>query len=240
MTWEILILTQPARSHFLKQLLSILEPQVAAAKDVSIRVNMFHHEYTLGHNRERMRRTSYADYVCFIDDDDVVSRDYVSSIAPLLDGVDYIGFKVQVYNPNQTLGPLAVHSLQFREWKSGGHWKPTGESILERDISHLNPMRRELALAAPMEGGRGEDDRWAHATRALGIVNTEHFIDSVLYHYLRRRRKRDARDWKDPWRMRMIEDLARKPRYINPACKRHQEMLRRQRMGFKVAGLNPS
>ena len=114
-----------------------------------------------------------------------------------VDGVDQIGFQLQCYMANKLLAPT-YHSLSGSNWYSNenGHY---------RDISHLNPMRRELALRKPMSGGYGEDHRWADAMR--GLVKTEHYVDKILYHYIARSRKDDRKDFNDPWRLQMIEKL---------------------------------
>jgi glycosyltransferase involved in cell wall biosynthesis len=124
-----------------------------------------------------MRQSATGDYICFIDDDDLVHPQYVSMIYPLLDGVDYIGFDVE-QRINGSHRAVAQHSLQFSgvgQDDRRGHW---------RDISHLNPMLRTLALTEPMMGFPGEDTGWATAMRNLGIVKTEHYIPFILYYYM--------------------------------------------------------
>jgi hypothetical protein len=121
-----------------------------------------------------LRRASNAEYIAFVDDDDLVAPDYVSTILPLLDGVDQIGFELQCYIDAVALPKKTIHSLRHTGWFENalGYF---------RDISHLNPMRRELALLEPMEGGHGEDKRWSDRMR--GKVKTEHYIPRVMYHY---------------------------------------------------------
>jgi len=59
-----------------------------------------------------------------------------------------------------------------------------GRHFARRKVYQLgNPIRRELALLVPFEGGRGEDFSWAERLRATGRVKTEHFIPEVMYHY---------------------------------------------------------
>lgn len=198
MKLEILILTQPKREPFLKQLLSILSPQVNG-KDVRL---LIHEDKegrlgTLGESRERMRRESLGDYIAFIDDDDFVSPHYVERILPLLDGVDQIGFDLLYFEDGMPIKP-AHHSLQYATWASD-------DTAFYRDISHLNPMRRELALEVPMSGTHGEDMRWSIAMR--GKVKTEHYIHEELYFYLFRYYKDDATDYLAPRRLKLLEML---------------------------------
>jgi glycosyltransferase involved in cell wall biosynthesis len=236
-TWDILILTQPSRWPFLAQLLAILEPQVEPR--VNVRIHRFDDRLPLGGNREEMRQASRADYLCFVDDDDVLPPDYVARILPLLDGVvDQIGFRLQCHIDGTPFG-TTIHSLAAKGWHDDGR-------LYWRDISHLNPIRRGLALAVPMEGGYGEDHRWADRLRATGLVRSERFVGDVgaigtarwplttvaiaaapvMYHYLARTHKDDARDAAAAYRLALIERLragatpAPRPSPDAPRCER--------------------
>src|ERR1035437_1150412 len=182
MKWEILILTMSTRKDFLNRLLVFLGPQIVPGVKITIRT--CDPKHTLGENREMMRRAATAEYINFIDDDDLVAPDYVDRILPLLDGVDQVGFECEVWSDN-----VKDQKRDFHVLKAGG-WHEN-EWAFWRDISHLQPMRRELALAEPMEGGHGEDSRWADKMR--GKVKTEHYIDKILYFYFFRSNKNRAK-----------------------------------------------
>lgn len=169
------------RKQFLIRILDCLEPQLTPEVKVTVRV--CDPMLTLGENREVMRQASVGEYMAFVDDDDVVACDYVKTILPLLDGVDIVGFECQLYVDGELDPHRDYHTI------AAGSWYNT-ETAFYRDISHLQPIRRDLALAAPMEGGHGEDGRWADKMRALGIIKTEHYIaDKVMYYYLFRNGK---------------------------------------------------
>jgi hypothetical protein len=180
--WELLILTMPTRVEFLRRLLISLEPQCASNPEVSIRIRTCDPRYTLGENREMLRRSSEASYLSFVDDDDGVDPEFVSTILPLLDGIDYVGFDVQAYIDGKPLVKITHHSLRYDGWYET-------DEFYARDISHINPMRRDLVLLEAFEGGHGEDVRWADRMRARGVLKTERYIDRVLYHYYFRTRK---------------------------------------------------
>lgn len=187
MKWSILILTQPSRKLFLARLMDVLRPQLENilgwARDVEVVAKEFDKRYSLGYNRQLMIDAARGEYVCFVDDDDLVAEDYVSRILPLLDGADYIGFQLQCYMDGAPFS-RTYHSLKYDRW-----WND--EKGYYRDISHVNPIRRELALKAWMSGGHGEDSRWATDLRKLGVVKTENYVDDIMYHYLVRRVKND-------------------------------------------------
>ena len=210
----------------LKQLLSLLEPQIQALGlrkfeqvDVLIQEDqsamLYGDPAGVGDSRESLRRLSSGEYICFLDDDDLIAPDYVSTILPLLDGIDQVGFEVKAFRDHEPIAPT-IHSLACGNWSEETGFAPgTSKQKITtkylRDISHINPMRRDLALACPMSGGVGEDHRWADGMRKTGLVRTEHYISSgPMYFYLWRTRKNDVADARDPWRLEMIEKL----RYI--------------------------
>lgn len=181
--WSILVLTQPSRRDFLHRLEAVLKPQLEECPDVGVYIRNFESGLDLGANRQIMIDSAAGIYVNFIDDDDLVPANYVSTIYPLLDGVDYIGFTLQMFSDGQKQKPT-FHSLRYPEWNADdvGYY---------RDISHLNPIRRELAQLMKMSGGHGEDERWARGLRATGRVKTEHYVNDVMYMYYWRSNKTD-------------------------------------------------
>lgn len=186
MKWSICIVTQPSRGKFLDRLMSALVPQLEEFSDVEVRKQMCRTDVqggVLGVNRQMMIEEAPGEYVCFVDDDDLVPENYVKAIRPLLDGVDQVGFQVQTYINGKPLGPT-FHSLKYRGWytTNEGHF---------RDHSHVNPIRRELAVQAKFEGHGNEDVTWVDRLRKLGIVKTEHYVPEVMYFYYARNPKSD-------------------------------------------------
>ncbi len=165
----------------LERLLAVLQPQMQDGIELLIRESDA--SLPVGENREVLRQQAKGDYVSFVDDDDLVSPRFVERILPLLDGVDYVGFNLEQRMDGE-FACVERRSLEYAN-KVWQFWMGTRF----RDISHLNPMRRELALEVPMTGWPGEDNRWADGIRVLGIVKTEHYIDETLYFYLTRTSK---------------------------------------------------
>lgn len=197
--WQIIIVSQPSRRRFLQQLLAML----GYPRRDGVGVVLFETDphRTIGENRTLARLVATGDYISFFDDDDIPAADFIPRILPLLDGVDQVGFRLQCYVDGTPFG-TTLHTLTAQRWFDDGetYW---------RDLSHLTPMRRELAMLEPFEGRHGEDERWATRLRRRGVVKTEHAVDfaDVMYHYLMRPRKHDDRDAHAPYRLDLIRRL---------------------------------
>lgn len=159
-----------------------LLPQVDRA-DGSVLVRAWHNNGapSLPEIRQRMLAATTTPYVSFVDDDDLVSPDYVGSILGALTlEPDYVGFLVQCYSDGV---PTAISDHDVRH----GAWlNPKGERHL-RDISHINPIRTKIALAGDFtraRRGAAEDRAWVDQVRRSGLVTDQVKIDRILYHYL--------------------------------------------------------
>jgi hypothetical protein len=174
--WTILIATIPYRADRMEQLMSVLLPQVEKFKgEIDILIYYNNLEHTLGAIRQELVIEADGEYVSHIDDDDMVPEDYCATILPLLDGVDYIGFKVDYRDSGRKERPV-YHSLKYQGWSND-------DNGYYRDISHLNPIKREIALRSvfPADGLQGEDHKWSMGLKPL--TKTEHFIDREMYIY---------------------------------------------------------
>lgn len=169
--WTIAILTVKVREGLLARLLKRLEPQIGERRIEILIADQ--EEWSVSRKRQWCLDRAQGEYFCFIDDDDMVSKRYVECIYPLLDGVDYIGFQLQYYHDGAPWKPT-YHSLQ-----NGVHTIMADETAFYRGVSHLNPMRTEIARTGKYEGGFGEDNRWSDQVDPV----TEHYIDEVMYEY---------------------------------------------------------
>lgn len=177
MTFQILIASVYARTDQLARLLDWLSGQATPYNgEVGILVDRDDCTKPVGVKRTLLLEAAIGDYVCFVDDDDQVREDYVAQIMyALTSRPDYVGFRI-AYTLNGQRQKDAIHKL-------GQVWETTDEAYL-RGVSHLNPIRREIALAGlPFLDGFGEDHDWAHKIEASGLVQEGVYIDECLYHY---------------------------------------------------------
>ena len=134
---------------------------------------------SVGKKRNEVLDQAKGEYVCFVDDDDMVSPDYIESICNVLtdndcDGVSFWGM---YYVRGQPL-MLFNHANE-----NGGHFKKDGRQY--RPLNHLNPVRTEIAREIRFpEKDFGEDADYCDRLLECGKIKNECAIDRVLYHYL--------------------------------------------------------
>jgi hypothetical protein len=180
-TWSILVPTLGERRALFERLMAGLLPQLDAYAG-RVRVIGWHNNGSpsLPKIRQTMVDQAETDYLSFVDDDDIVSPDYVHQIVAAIDQrPDYVGFQVQCYSDGAPTG-VAHHSLAYTRWRNyPGRY--------ERDISHLNPIRTVLARRADFtqaRAGTAEDRAWAAQLRRGQVLHTQVVLPSILYHYL--------------------------------------------------------
>lgn len=175
--WSILIATLARRCERLTEgVLADLAPQLeqVEAGQIEIVALRNHGEKGLGDIRQRLVEEARGQYLCFVDDDDRLPDYYVSEVLPLLDGVDYIGWRMQAYLYGISLKPT-YHTLDV------DHWYET-DIAYWRDVSHLNPIRSALAKQCDFRRtSPPEDVAWTDQARPL--VMTQHYINRIMYHY---------------------------------------------------------
>lgn len=173
--WSILIPTLPARRELLIRLLGVLEPQLDGYDDIELLILEDNRKREYGPKLQAMIDIAQGEYVNFIDDDDLISDDYVELIYPSLDGVDCVGFVGQISIDS---GPWenVFYSMKNTVWRN----EPDG---YYRSPQHLTPIRREIVAQIPWVGHRGADKVWSDKLANGGLIKTENFIDKPVYYY---------------------------------------------------------
>jgi hypothetical protein len=175
-TWDILITSIPHRHRTLCELLAALDVQIQPGVGVRIWRDNLEHSY--GEKCGQLTRSSPAEYVSFVDDDDMVAPDFVARVMDALrKEPDYVGFPVR-YTQNGVPVVPVEHSLRHGGWGSADAGR-----VLVRDITQFNPIKRELALLGEWEGGNGAECRWGDGVRATGLCNREIWIPEPMYYY---------------------------------------------------------
>lgn len=141
---------------------------------------------SIGQKRNDLLHRATGEYVCFIDDDDMVSETYVPQIWGNLITAkpECIGFRVSRFSDSQYIGE-AVHSIACKAWGHASrlsHPQNPNLVLYLRTPNHLNPVRREIALLGEFpDQNWGEDQEYAK--KIMPHLKIEVFIDDELYRY---------------------------------------------------------
>ena len=178
MTFLILICTLPERANKLKRLTQCLDKQIMShhAGKVSYKCHDAGTSITTGRKRNMLIEQSYSEYFSFIDDDDIVSNDYVDKIMnAILENPDVITFNGYM-TTNGTNRQNFTIKLGSRYEEKNGHFY--------RFPNHLCAFKREKVrhIKFPDQWVQ-EDYIWAKAIHDRGLLKTEVHIESDLYHY---------------------------------------------------------
>ena len=179
---SILIPTLSSRANECMRLVDILLDQIERAELFGIVevVTLYDSgEKTIGTKRNELIQMSKGEYVCFIDDDDEITTNYIDLImegiykrvdcCSLRGVITWDGVKPEVFE----------HSIKYENYT-------TTENPIkyERYPNHLNCIRKSIAYDFKFpEINHGEDTDWASQIKRSGRIKTEHYIDNVIYHY---------------------------------------------------------
>lgn len=175
---SVLICHLPERENFLKLLLSRLQPQ---AIDVPVEIITADHPrgvISIGEKRNILVNESKGEYVCFIDDDDLISGNYVSNVLRATkNNPDCVGINGKYLvrgKPEWTFR----HSITVERW-----CKDKARRIYYRTPNHLNPIKRELVIQCPFPDKQfGEDKDFSDAIKPF--LKTEFFVELPIYYYI--------------------------------------------------------
>lgn len=185
---SILIPTMPCRKEYLDRLMLVLEPQ-AAGKSVEILLERDAGDHDgglqIGQKRNALVARSRGLFVAFVDDDDLVSVDYVDRILSAIinnPGIDCIGIEGQMTVDGQAgFAKPFYHSIANKAWREE-------KGVYYRPPNHLNPIRRELVAQVsflPVSFGEDRD----FSARIYPLLRREIVLQGTLYYYLYRRER---------------------------------------------------
>lgn len=189
-TWTILVPTLGQREGLFTRLMGVLLPQLDEYEG-RVRVLAWRNngKPSISEIRDALLESAGSDYVSFVDDDDLVPEYYVAEIVrAIAERPDHVGFKIE-YTTDDEHREIVEHSLRW------GKWGRTLDGQLHRDVTHIDPIRRDLAMRARfrVRPGRAEDRVWVRQVRRY--LSTEVYIDKIMYHYLYRE---GTTAWREP------------------------------------------
>ncbi len=176
---SILVPTVPSRiDSFFPRIIKELHKQVGNRKEIEI-IGLFDNKRkSTGSKRQDLLNLAQGEYLTFVDDDDRVTEDYVSSIMEAIEanpGIDCIVYNT-ICRVNGGPPKLCKYGIEFEygDILDGKEWR--GKP------AHTMVWRSAIAKAHKFfDIMHGEDINWVK--RAYKDIVTQHRIDRVLYHY---------------------------------------------------------
>jgi hypothetical protein len=174
---SVLILTLKSRADFLDRLLSVLSPQ-CENQPVEVLIESDDGEQCIGEKRNLVLARAVGEYIAYIDDDDLIADDYVSSILKGIEsGADCVGFKASLTKDGRPIGE------QFWRWENDRFRKEEVSdawTIWHRKPTHQCAVKRELALRVgfPPQNLLEDVD---YIERLYPLLRSGAFIDKHLY-----------------------------------------------------------
>jgi glycosyl transferase family 2 len=175
-TLSILICSMTKRHALLHRLYGVLAPQ--RRPDVEILTSTDDGQLLIGSKRNGLLRAAQGTYVAFVDDDDRVSADYVGRIIKAVETKpDCVGMEGLISIDGRQPKKF-IHSLRYGSWFEKNN-------IYYRNPNHLNPIRRDLAIAAgfPEDVRTGEDHKYSVRLQQAQVLKTEVYLDGPIYFY---------------------------------------------------------
>jgi glycosyltransferase involved in cell wall biosynthesis len=140
-----------------------------------------------GAKRNELIEAAQGKYICFVDDDDTVSPDYISSILTALQSrPDCVGVEGLLTWGDGTQ-QIFKHSIQFAGWYTGP------DDVYYRTPNHLNPVKREIARSVGFAPNLTIGEDVDYSKRLRPWLSTEEYIDHPIYNYDCTNRLRDGR-----------------------------------------------
>jgi len=195
---SILIPTMKVRERLFQQVLAEVQRQIRETPEIRVEVlwESDNGELTLGQKRNVLMDRCSGKYHCFIDDDDVIARDFLKTFIPMIrTTIDYdCASFVGAHYMKGKFNKLFHHSLEYPEWDE----RP---DRFIRSVSPMNMIKTSIVREVRYADIRNtEDHEFSKRLMASGLLKTEFKInpDRPIYHYIDGV-KEDRHEWNYSW-----------------------------------------
>jgi len=179
--WSILICTLEERTRVFERIYNQLKTQITELgleSEVEILYCKDNRQHSVGFKRNLLIEQAQGEYVCFVDDDDLVHDKYIKMICDALeqkpDCVSLIGI---ITFDGRHPTPF-IHSIDYDNYffQNGKYYRPP---------NHLNVIKHSIASQFKFaEINAGEDTDWAMRIARAKVLKTEAKINEPYYFYL--------------------------------------------------------
>lgn len=176
MIFLILICTLPERDNKLRRLTLELDRQKKKYQGVDYKIHDAGRSIPTGRKRNQLIEQSFSEYFSFIDDDDMVSGDYIEQIMIAIEkSPDVITFNGWMTTNGTNRQDFTIKLGSRYEEKNGHYYRfPNHLCVFKRDkVQHVKFPDQWVQ----------EDYMWAKAIHDRNILKKEVHIEQDLYHY---------------------------------------------------------
>lgn len=175
MELSILVATVPSRrATLLSRLLATLELQLQDQVEVILHRN---EDKLQGIKYDELYQAASGRLSVQVDDDDMVSAEFVDQILAVSQGHDFVGYKVDVTLYGEPLNTYDIDPVRARDHRVYAPWD------LVRHVTPKCPVLTELARCHPHGSYYGADWDWSKALIQDGYPFNPVFIPKSLYWY---------------------------------------------------------
>ena len=189
MKLSILICTLPKRKSQLDGLIESLSTQISKnnlGKQVEIIVDS-DEAISIGVKRNILLSKAKGEYLCFIDDDDAVADYYIEELFKAIDSKRDCASLKGVITWDGENPQVFEHSLKYKEYRNDLRYQ---EVAYERYPNHLNCIKSSIAKQISFtDKNHSEDTDFADELFKSGLIQSEYYIDKILYYYRYAREK---------------------------------------------------
>ena len=179
---SILIPTMKVRERLFQQVLTEVQRQIRETPQIRVEVlwESDNGELTLGQKRNVLMDRCSGKYHCFVDDDDVIARDFLKTFIPMIrTNIDYdCASFVGAHYLRGKFNKLFHHSLDYPEWDE----RP---DRFIRSVSPMNMIKTSIVRQVRYADIRNtEDHEFSKRLMASNLLKTEFKInpDRPIYH----------------------------------------------------------
>jgi len=174
----ILSILIPVLKQRSQETVACLKKQATRFNDVEVLTEADFGEKTSGTKRNLLTARAKGTYICFVDDDDSVSSDFVYDLRKACAlGLDVVTFELE-QNTNGKSFHRQAFGVRYQDQQTVG-------DIVLMKANHLCAWRKEIATKVAWDEnlGYGDDQLWYKPLIDSGIILTEYHINKILYHY---------------------------------------------------------
>ena len=180
---SILIITLSSRREVIKGLLDVLSHQ-CAQKPVQVLWLGDNRSLITGDKRNAIMSLANGRYLTFIDDDDMISDDYVDSILEAIGNDPANGPEVITYLVDKQRNGQHEKFQRFNKEYGMNYTVRAAKRRYQNMLpNHLCVWRKDIVREAFPPNTKSEDLKWAARQEPHYTKEGQHHIDKVLYFY---------------------------------------------------------